>query len=161
MLVSQSLVELVVGSEYGGSGTLFATLLPNVLCGGLAVYYAGIRLVSLNKNREYLIAVTIGAVLNVGLNLIAIPLWGGIGAAITTCLSQAAVAGVGAWFGRRHEGPRLLADATFPLAASICMVVVLKAAMAMFPGLHVLGIVLAGAVIYGLLWGLARAGNFA
>jgi len=161
MLVAQPLAEFVLGREYGGSGALFATLLLNVLCGGLAIYYAGLRLVALNKNREYLVAVSTGAVVNVGLNLVAIPLWGGIGAAVTTCLSQAAVAAAAAWYARRDEGPRLLADAGFPIAASLLMAVLLQTAMSMVPGLHVLAAVAAGAAIYGALWVLARAGKFA
>lgn len=156
ILLAEPLATFVIGKEYAGSGLLFSLLLPNVLLGGLAIYYAGMRLVALNRNREYVIAVSAGALLNVGLNLIVIPVWGSIGAALTTCLSQAAVAGVGAWYGRDDQGPRLVPAAVVPSIASVCMVISLALAMSLLPGLDVLILVLIGAVAYGLGWEAAR-----
>jgi O-antigen/teichoic acid export membrane protein len=150
ILLAEPLTTFIIGKEYVGSGVLFSLLLPNVLFGGLAIYYAGMRLIALNRNREYVVAVTIGALVNVGANLIAIPLWGSVGAAITTCLSQAAVAGVAAWYGRQHRGPRLVTSAKVPVVASVCMTIVL-AMVIRFPGLHVLMLVMIGAGAYAVV----------
>ena len=111
ILLAEPLTAFVIGEKFAGAGLLFALLLPNVLFGGLAIYYAGMRLIALNRNREYVVAVSMGALLNVALNFVAIPLYGSIGAAVTTCLSQAAVAGVAAWYGRKRPGPPLVAGA--------------------------------------------------
>ncbi len=156
MLLAEPLTAFIIGAEYIGAGTVFSFLLPNVLFAGLAGYYSGMRLLALNRNREYLIAVATGALLNVGLNLIAIPLWGGVGAAITTCLSQAAVASVGAWYGRDHRNPRLAGVAMVPFFASGCMIVVLVAVMSLVPDLHVLVLVGLGAIAYAGISMLVR-----
>lgn len=161
MLLAEPLTALVIGRQFAGAGTLFALLLPNVLFGGLAIYYAGMRLVALHRNREYLLAVSTGAALNVAMNFVAIPFWGSIGAAITTCVSQAAVAGVAAWFGRRAPGPPLTADARVPLGASLIMLIALELIMRLVPNLHVVILVALGASTYGLAWKVARMRGWA
>jgi O-antigen/teichoic acid export membrane protein len=161
ILLAEPLTAFVIGERFTGAGILFALLLPNVLFGGLAIYYAGMRLVAVNRNREYVIAVSTGALLNVAINFVAIPLWGGVGAAITTCASQAAVAGVAAWFGRRVPGPPLAASAVVPIVATLGMLVVLHLIMRVAPNLQVLILVAIGAVTYGLAWKLARASRWA
>lgn len=150
ILLADPLTAFVVGREYAGGGTVFAFLLPNVLCGGLATYYAGMRLLALNRNRDYLIAVSAGAALNVGLNLMAIPLLGAVGAAITTCLSQAAVAAAGAWFSRDQPASGIFTMSYAPLVASTCMLVALLAIMSLLPSLHVMLLVGIGVCVYGL-----------
>lgn len=148
IVVAEPLTRLIIGDKYAGSGLLLGLLLPNVLAGGLACYYAGMKLVAKNKNREYVIAVTSGAVLNLVLNLIFIPVWGAKAAAVTTCLSQFAVAGMAAWFCRKDTASLLWECSRIPLITSTMMTLSLLTMMALVPNAHIIIIITFGAVTY-------------
>jgi O-antigen/teichoic acid export membrane protein len=119
-----------------------------VVFGGLASYYAGLRLMVAGRNRHYLQSVASGAAVNVLGNFALIPVIGALAAAITTCLSQATVAAVGAWLGRDMPGPPLLTGAVPALVAGATMVAGLLAAARIAPGAHVLAVIGLAAVIY-------------
>lgn len=161
LVLAEPFTRFVIGSEYTGAGLLFSVLLPNIFAGGLASYYAGVKLVAMNKNREYVTAVIAGAVINLVLNLVFIPYWGAQAAAVVTCLSQLAVAGVAAWFGRKQESPPLWQHILKPLTLSIIMVTILGGIIAFYPAAHVLLLVFLGSAIYFLLWkaNLGRLGS--
>lgn len=148
IVVAEPLIRLIIGDKYAGSGLLLGLLLPNVLAGGLACYYAGMKLVAKNKNREYVIAVTSGAVLNLVLNLIFIPVWGAKAAAVMTCLSQFAVAGIAAWFCRKDTTSLLWECSRIPLITSTMMTLSLFAIMSIVPNAHIIIIISFGAGIY-------------
>lgn len=150
IVVAEPLTLLIIGDKYTGSGLLLILLLPNVLVGGLACYYAGMKLVAKNKNREYVIAVTIGAVLNLVLNLIFIPVWGAKAAAVMTCLSQLAVVGIAAWFCRKDTSSLLWESSKIPLITSTIMTLSLITMMSLVPNAHIFIIITLGAVIYFL-----------
>lgn len=152
VVLAEPFTRFIIGNDYPGAGLLFSILLPNLLAGGLANYYAGIKLVALNKNKEYAIAVATGAAANLMLNLIFVPYWGAIAAAVVTCLSQFSVAGVAAWFGRKQESPPLWQNVLKPLAISIVMVTILGSVIAFYPEAHVLLLVLIGCTTYFSLW---------
>lgn len=151
-VVAEPLTRLLVGEKYAGSGLLLALLLPNVLAGGLSSYYAGMKLVAKNRNREYVIAVTSGAVLNLVLNLIFIPIWGAKAAAVITCLSQFAVAGVAAWYGNDADFSELWKACRVPLVLSLVMVFLLLMVKMSMPMLHVLIVVALGGFFYFATW---------
>lgn len=92
MMFSQEAVNLAGGSEYiNGSKSLF--LLSFAICFALiATFFAGSVLMPLRKEKYILKGTAISAAINIGLNLIFIPLWGGNGAAITTLISETFVA---------------------------------------------------------------------
>lgn len=156
MFLSGPLTALVIGEDYKGSDLLLMLLLPNVLLGGLSSFYAGIKLLALNKNREYLAAVTVGGVSNLLLNLVLIPRWGAVAAALTTCLSEFLVASMAAWFGRGSASPPLLGALLKPMGASLVMLVCLGSLRAVAPGTHVLVLVAVGAAVYLSSWYLLR-----
>lgn len=151
-VVADPLTRLLIGEKYVGSGLLLVMLLPNVLAGGLAGYYAWMKLMAKNRNREYVIAVTSGAVLNLGLNLIFIPIWGAKAAAVITCLSQFAVAGVAAWYGRDAVFSELWTAARVPLILSVLMLVFLLMLKTALPMLNVLVVVGLGGAFYFMGW---------
>lgn len=152
ILLSVPFTQLILGSQYVGAGSLFSLLLPNVLAGGLASYYAGIKLVAHNRNREYVIAVASGALLNLSLNLVFIPIWGAKAAAVITCLSQFAVAGIAAWFMRHNLGASMLGSSIKPITLSMLMVLSLIGMQAFLPSAHVMIFVGVGASIYTGMW---------
>jgi O-antigen/teichoic acid export membrane protein len=158
LLVAGPLCRLVFGIGYGAAPLLFAVLLPNVLCAGLASYYAGLRLMVAGRNRHYLQSVASGAAVNVIGNVALIPVIGALAAAVTTCLSQATVAAVGAWHGRDMPGPALLTGASPALFAGAAMIAGLLASARVVPQLHVAAVIALGAAIYLAVY-LAQAGR--
>jgi O-antigen/teichoic acid export membrane protein len=131
---------------------LLTLLLPNVLAGGMASYYAGMKLVANNRNKEYVMAVAAGALVNLVLNLLLVPLWGAVAAALLTCLSQFTVAGVAAWFGRDIVSPSVLQCAAKPFLVSLFMGAVLVLTRMFIPETHVLLLVALGAALYAGGW---------
>lgn len=152
VVVADPLTRLLIGEKYAGSGALLVILLPNILAGGLAGYYAGMKLMAKNRNREYVIAVASGAALNLVLNLIFIPVWGAKAAAIITCLSQFVVAGVAAWYERRADFSDLWTSARVPLLLSVLMLLFLLNVKMALPLLNILVVVGLGAAFYLVTW---------
>ncbi len=156
IFLARPLTALVIGDDYQGSDLLLMLLLPNVLLGGLSSFYAGIKLLALNKNRQYLAAVSVGGVSNLVLNLLLIPRWGAVAAALTTCLSELLVASSAAWFGRTSPSPPLFGALVKPLGASSVMLLCLAGLRALIPGTHVLILVAVGVLVYLSSWYLMR-----
>lgn len=159
MLLAEPIVQFILGNKYSGSGLLLTLLLPNVLAGGLANYYASMKLVALNKNKEYLVSVSIGALSNLLLNIIFIPLWGAKAAAVTTCLSYYLVAIVSAWFGRSEKPAPIWHHIKLPLFASLIMIGSILIIMLVIPKAHVLVLVSFGAMVYCSIWLFCKKKN--
>ncbi len=92
MVFRTEAISIAGGSEYiSGSSSLFILSFA-VAAALLATFFSGCILMPLRKERYILIGTVISAAMNVGLNFVFIPLWGGLGAAITTLLSEVFVA---------------------------------------------------------------------
>lgn len=86
-LLARRLIDFVFGAEYAPAGPVLALLIwtiPPLLSRGV---YSAV-LIADNRHDAVLRATAIAAALNVGLNLLMIPLLGMIGAAITTVLAE-------------------------------------------------------------------------
>ncbi len=87
--------EVAVRLIYG-SGFIEAAPILRVHCWATVFVFLGVarnqHLINEGKTRFALFGTAFGAVLNVGLNLVLIPRWGGVGAAVATVLSYAASA---------------------------------------------------------------------
>ena len=92
LLLRNEIVTVVLGEAYSPSADVFGVLSANLLIGGAAALFAGSILVGQRRSGTYLVAVAIGAAVNVVLNLIWIPRYGMMAAAIATLVAQAAVA---------------------------------------------------------------------
>lgn len=86
MLVAPWLVVTLFGTPYSDAGLILAVLIWANLFIYLEVARSAFFTV-MNWNRSYLVTLALGAVLNVVLNLILIPRFGGLGAAVGSCLS--------------------------------------------------------------------------
>lgn len=89
-VASYELITLIYGQGYEKSAFVFQILIFNILCVWINGLVAHAVLAS-DKEKKYLRGVTIGALFNFGLNLVMIPLWGMMGAAIATILSEVCV----------------------------------------------------------------------
>lgn len=85
-------VHFVGGEEYmSGTGSLLILTLA-VAASLLATFYSACVMMPMRKEKYILKGTIISAVINVGLNLLFIPLWGSNGAAVTTLISEIFVA---------------------------------------------------------------------
>lgn len=79
-------IDLLFGSAYAAAGPMLAVLVWAGLFANLGVARNAFLLAT-NKPRVLLFAVLVGAVSNVLLNLVLIPRYGGMGAAVASCVS--------------------------------------------------------------------------
>jgi PST family polysaccharide transporter len=86
-LSSRFLTETLLGPEYHSTGTLLLILSPLLLFKCLN-YASATYLVSVDWQKQRLAPQFVTTGLNIGLNLVAIPLWGATGAAVVYVLSE-------------------------------------------------------------------------
>jgi len=80
------LVRLLYGPGYEAAAPMLAVLIWSLLFTNLGVA-RGAFLTSMNWTRPYLFTVALGGVVNVALNLVLIPRWGGMGAVIASLVA--------------------------------------------------------------------------
>lgn len=89
-ILARPIMTFIYGREFAMSALPFKILIWNVAVIWLSLHY-GNTLMASNRQKLYLLAVGIGAAINIVLNLIFIPRFGMIAAAITTLTSEIAV----------------------------------------------------------------------
>lgn len=99
-LFAEELVQLIAREAFYPAADYIAPVILAAIFYGM--FYGGAVGVNLMK-RTYLIMLSVGfgAVLNLGLNLLLIPRWGGLAAAWTTAVSFAVMSGLTIWFSVR------------------------------------------------------------
>ena len=89
-LVVSPVIDLLLGAEYAGSALLF-----RVLAGALLFLYPNYvlmyTLAAANRQKSVTVATAVGAAVNVSINLVMIPLFAALGAAIATFATEAIV----------------------------------------------------------------------
>lgn len=86
MFLSEWLVFTLFGAPYAGAGLILTVLIWANLFTYLEIARSAFFNV-MNWNRLYFVTLTLGALLNIALNLLLIPRYGGLGAAIASCLA--------------------------------------------------------------------------
>jgi len=153
-MLAEPLTRFALGSQYTGTATLFRWLMLTIVAGPLASYF-GSQLIPIAREKKYLVSVAAGAVVNVGLNLFLIPIYGAIAAAFTTAISQTAVAFMNYYFVRDLARPSLV-KAT-GLSAMACAVMAAGLLLARSrSSLHVVVLVLLGALVYAAVYWAGR-----
>ena len=90
LVLAQPLILLVFGTEYANSVVPFQILSWNATLVFINVAY-GIPLLAWGKEKRFTLFVALGAVVNLALNFLLIPLYGMIGASIATVIAEIAV----------------------------------------------------------------------
>jgi O-antigen/teichoic acid export membrane protein len=85
-LLSGWIVRIVFGVDYARAAPMLAVLVWSILFTNLGVARSSF-LTTMNMTRPYLVTVALGAAVNVALNLLLIPRWGGMGAVIASCVA--------------------------------------------------------------------------
>jgi O-antigen/teichoic acid export membrane protein len=150
LLLRTEIVTVVLGDAYAPAADVFGVLSANLLIGGAAAFFAGGILVAQRRSGTYLIAVAVGAVVNVVLDLIFIPRFGMMAAAVATLAAQGAVAVFAIVKTRGDVGADLswARHAVKPLIASAIMSAPILLLRGLDGGLWVAGAV--GAAVYVL-----------
>jgi O-antigen/teichoic acid export membrane protein len=151
-ILATPLTQFVFGGQYSGSGILFRWLMLTILTGP-AASYCGAQLIPNGREKKYLIAVLAGAGVNVVLNLFLIPRYGALAAAFTTATSQGVVALLNYYWTRDLTRPPLLMPVTMSIPATCAMTLGLVTIESLF-SIHVLGLILVGALLYVAAYGL-------
>ena len=108
-----------------------------------------------NKNKEFLTSTTVPAIISVGLNLLLLPEFGYIGAAIVSVLTEVFVWVIQLYFTRKYLKDVPIFKSTVKIfSASILMYVALsflKSILTFTPIVNVVVCAIVGAILYGLL----------
>ncbi len=80
------------GNEYIDGVESLLVLSIAIAASLIATFYSGCVLMPLKKEKYILKGTLISAIINVGLNIVLLPIWGGVGAATTTLISEVFVA---------------------------------------------------------------------
>lgn len=89
-MLASSIMSTAFGASYAEGGTAFGVLIWSSVIIWLSVNF-GNTLLACGFERKYLVGVTLGAVVNVAVNLYAIPRWGTVGAAGATVAAEGLV----------------------------------------------------------------------
>jgi O-antigen/teichoic acid export membrane protein len=114
------LVRLMAHPDFHGAARVIPLIALAYLLGGVASYL-GTGLIVANRTHVIAVVMTIGAIVNIGLNVVLIPAFGMMGAAVATIASFASNAAlvlwaVSRWYPIRIESDRLLRVAAAVLA---------------------------------------------
>jgi O-antigen/teichoic acid export membrane protein len=80
------IIELLFGPPYGKAGPMLSLLIWSVLFTNLGVARSTF-LTAMNWTKIHLMTVSLGCIINVGLNYLLIPRYGGMGAVIASCVA--------------------------------------------------------------------------
>ncbi len=153
-LAAGPIVRFIYGNEFAPAAAPFAVLVWSVVTVFANAAFAFLMLAR-RGDRRYLVAATAGAGTNFGLNLIAIPAAGMLGAAFTTILSEVIVLGCILYWTRDVSIKALIAGLRPPAVPTLAMCVIL------WP-IRESGIAVpVGAVVYCLVAALTGAHPFA
>lgn len=107
-LFAEPWIQIIGGKEYLDAAQTMRFLLPAVIAIGYSNIIGGQMLIPMGQERKLFYAELIGAVSNIALNALLIPLWSASGAAIATVLSETLVTVVAALSVRKQVKIRVL-----------------------------------------------------
>lgn len=99
-MLSDEVILLIAGESYLPGSTALRILSLALGCAVIAYTLVQLVLLVWKKDKQYLRSTVVSAVANLGLNFIAVPLWGWNGAALTTFLAEAIVLCSAIWYSR-------------------------------------------------------------
>lgn len=102
MGVSKTFVPLFYGPGFEKCVELYLILLPTCIVFSLGNVVRTQVLIPRGMDKIYVVSGIMGAVINLGINVVLIPWWGAIGAAIGTFFTESVVAAYQLFMGRKH-----------------------------------------------------------
>ena len=101
MMLSNEIVTLLSGPEFLEAGKSLIILCISLGFAVFACFFSNCILLPMKKDKMFLSATLVGCIVNIIVNFICIPIWGHIGAAVSTVVAEAAVLTVCYFAGRQ------------------------------------------------------------
>ena len=155
LIVNDDFVTFFLGEDFQEARYAIAIMIFRMFFIGWTNIMGIQILIPHNKNKEFLTSTTVPAIVSVGLNLLLLPKFGYIGAAIVSVLTEVFVWGIQLYFTRKYlKDVPILKSTVKIFLASILMYFVLsflKTILIFTPIVNVVVYTIVGAILYSLL----------
>ena len=155
LIINNDFVKFFLGEDFQESKYAIAIMIFRMFFIGWTNIMGIQILIPHNKNKEFLTSTTVPAIISVGLNLLLLPEFGYIGAAIVSVLTEVFVWVIQLYFTRKYLKDVPIFKSTVKIfLASILMYVALsflKSILTFTPIVNVVVCAIVGAILYGLL----------
>ena len=152
LIVNDDFVQFFLGQDFQDARYAIAIMIFRMFFIGWTNIMGIQILIPHNRNKEFMISTTVPAIISVGLNLIFLPKLGYIGAAIVSVLTEALVWAIQLYFTRRYlKEVAIIGSMTKIVLASAIMYGILlglKTVIHFTPTLNVLAFAVLGGIIY-------------
>jgi len=155
LIINNDFVKFFLGNDFQEARYAIAIMIFRMFFIGWTNIMGIQILIPHNKNKEFLTSTTIPAIVSVGLNLLLLPKFGYIGAAIVSVLTEVFVWGIQLYFTRKYLKDVPIYKSTVKIfLASILMYFALsflKTFLTFIPIINVVAYTIFGAILYSLL----------
>lgn len=155
LIINDDFVTFFLGKDFQDARYAIAIMILRMFFIGWTNIMGIQILIPHNKNKEFLTSTTVPAIISVGLNLLLLPEFGYIGAAIVSVLTEVFVWVIQLYFTRKYLKDVPIFKSTVKIfSASILMYVALsflKSILTFTPIVNVVVCAIVGAILYGLL----------
>lgn len=155
LIINNDFVKFFLGNDFQEARYAIAIMIFRMFFIGWTNIMGIQILIPHNKNKEFLTSTTVPAIVSVGLNLLLLPKFGYIGAAIVSVLTEVFVWGIQLYFTRKYLKDVPIYKSTVKIfLASILMYFALsflKTFLTFIPIINVVAYTIFGAILYSLL----------
>ena len=155
LIINNDFVKFFLGKDFQEAKYAIAIMIFRMFFIGWTNIMGIQILIPHNKNKEFLTSTTVPAIISIGLNLLLLPEFGYIGAAIVSVLTEVLVWVIQLYFTRKYLKDVPIFKSTVKIfLASILMYVALsflKSILTFTPIVNVVVCAIVGAILYGLL----------
>ena len=152
VIVNDDFVQFFLGKDFQDARYAIAIMIFRMFFIGWTNIMGFQMLIPHNKNKEYMISTTVPAILSVGLNLLFLPKFGYIGAAIVSVLTEALVWGIQLFYTRIYLKEVTILKPMFKIIVASCLMyailLYLKTSLSFSPTLNVVVYAILGVIIY-------------
>lgn len=152
LIVNDDFVQFFLGKDFQDARYAIAIMIFRMFFIGWTNIMGFQMLIPHNKNKEYMISTTVPAILSVGLNLLFLPKFGYIGAAIVSVLTEALVWGIQLFYTRIYLKEVTILKPMFKIIVASCLMyailLYLKTSLSFSSTLNVVVYAILGVIIY-------------
>lgn len=152
LIVNGDFVQFFLGKDFQDARFAIAIMIFRMFFIGWTNIMGIQILIPHNKNKEFMISTTVPAIISVGLNLLFLPKFGYIGAAIVSVLTEAFVWGIQLFFTRSYLKDISVLNTLFKIIGASCVMYgvlrCLKTVLSFSPTLNVMIYAILGVIIY-------------
>lgn len=152
LIVNDDFVQFFLGQDFQNARYAIAIMIFRMFFIGWTNIMGIQILIPHNKNKEFMVSTTVPAILSVGLNLLFLPKFGYIGAAIVSVLTEALVWGIQLFYTRIYLKEVTILKPMFKIIVASCLMytilLYLKTSLSFSPILNVVVYAVLGVIIY-------------